>query len=147
MGILDAVFTGQSGLVASLHEMLGGTATIKRASFQRNLDEGTIETIYERFDVPFVANSGAGSGADLNAPDKSRTDFKEPLDVLQGSIPASALDEIVIQPEKDVIEYQGIDYLITNVDSLRVGNIDAMYTISATKCENNGGGREGDSNG
>ena len=137
MGILDAVFTGKSGLVANLHEMLGGTATIKRASFQRNLDEGTIDAVYERFDVPFVPNSGAGSGEDLNAPGTSRTDFKEPLDVLQGSIPTSALD-VVIRPQKDVIEYQGIDYLITNVETLRVGNFDAMFTITATKGNFNG---------
>lgn len=132
MGILDSVFAGENGLVASLHETFGGTATIKRATFQRNVAEGTVTAEYETTTVPFVPTTGVGSGVDLNAPGTSRSDFKEPLDTLQGSIPTSALDA-AIRAHKDTIVYQGVEYLITNVDTLRVGDEDAMVTITATR--------------
>lgn len=132
MGILDSIFAGDSGLVSSLHNTLGGTATIKIAVFQRNAERGTVETQYQSYEVPFVPASGVDSTTDLNAPGASRNDYREPLGNLSGTIPTSALD-VAIRPEKDLIELNGVEYLITNVDVLRVGNADAMYSITATR--------------
>lgn len=132
MGILDSIFAGDSGLVSSLHNTLGGTATIKIAVFQRNAERGTVETQYQSYEVPFVPASGVDSTTDLNAPSASRNDYREPLGNLSGTIPTSALD-VAIRPEKDLIELNGVEYLITNVDVLRVGNADAMYSITAIR--------------
>ena len=51
---------------------------------------------------------------------------------MSGTIPTSALDA-AIRPEKDLIEFNGVEYLIMNVDVLRVGNADAMYSITAIR--------------
>lgn len=132
MGLLDNVFGGAGGVTNTLHNLLGGTATIRIATSTRDETTGRVDTTWDEYDVPFIPGTGAESKTPLSAPGASRSDVREPLSVLSGSIPTAALDAPP-RAERDKIVYQGVEYLITTVDSVNIGDVSVQYSITAKR--------------
>ena len=132
MGILDATFAGKSGLVATLHETLGGRAVVKIASFRKEKRTGAVERFYASYAVPFVPSSATARKVDLSAPGATRSDIRESASTLAGTIPVASL-EVEPRAERDLIVYQGAEYLIVAVDLLSVGDLPVQYSITAER--------------
>ena len=132
MGILDSTFAGKSGLAAILHETLGGTATVRIASFRKDESSGEVERFYASYSVPFVPSSNAARKVDLSAPNASRSDIRERNLTLAGTIPVASLGAEP-RPERDLIVFQGAEYLITAVELLSVGDAPVQYSITAER--------------
>ena len=132
MGILDATFAGKSGLAAMLHETLGGTATVKSARFRKDEKTGEVERFYASYAVPFVPSSATARKVDLSAPGASRSDIRESATTLAGTIPVASL-EVEPRAERDLVVYQGAEYLIVAVELLSVGDLPVQYSITAER--------------
>ena len=133
MGVLDKIFSGANGISALLHRTLGGTATIRIASFTRDEATGALLSSYEDFEIPFVPNNVQNSKNGLNAPNASRSDVRTPQDILLGTFPCASLDAS-IKPERDLIVYDGIPYVIETIETLNVGDANVQYSITARRC-------------
>ena len=132
MGILDGVFSGENGVAAMLHRTLGGTAAVRIYSFQRDATTGALVPSYDDYEVPFVPGNAEGSRTPLAASGASRSDAREPENLLSGTFPCAALSEAV-KPERDRIVYDGIEYLIEKVERLNVGDAPVQYSITARR--------------
>ncbi len=128
MGILDSVFSGESGIVSLLHQQLGGKAILRIVS-STEIDKDTHRIKpkeYTDFEVSFVpdANSDAQTNLSNNAVSMART--------ISGTIPAS---EITIRPlvGRDFLVVNAENYRIESVDALRVGDEVVQYSISGKR--------------
>lgn len=133
MGLLDSVFAGESGVSSMLHNMFGGTAVIRTRSFERDTTTGELIPSFEETNVPFVPGNEEKSKATLNAPSASRSDVREPMNILSGSFPCSSLSGKIVA-ERDTIVFNGVEYLIESAELLNVGDAEVQYSIRARRC-------------
>lgn len=133
MGVLDNVFGGDNGISAILHRLLGGNATIRLKNYSRNAETGELVPSFEDVKVPFVPNNADNSLTPLSASGVSRSDIRENSDTLSGTFPCSALKS-TIKPQRDSIIFFGQEFQIETVDTLKVGDVDVQFSITARRC-------------
>lgn len=132
MGLLDSVFAGESGVSSLLHKTLGGTAIIRTRSFERDSTTGETIPSFEETSVPFAPGNEEKSSASLNAPSASRSDVREPRDILSGSFPCASLSGKIVA-ERDTVVFNGVEYLIESAELLNVGDAEVQYSITARR--------------
>ncbi len=128
MGVLDNVFGGLSGVSSVLHNMLGGTATVK----YRSLSSGAL-VVTSSVDVPFVPTTNKQERQPETSEKRVLSGVRTPANILSGTIPCAFLLSN-LREEIDVIAVGGVDYVVTTVETLRVGNVNVQYAITARKC-------------
>lgn len=134
MGILDSVFSGKSGVVATLHNLLGGVAVLKIGvnEFDQETQRGRV--LYKSYAVPFLPGGMNLDVQGATAPSLSRSDMRQTQTTLSGTIPTCAVNDD-ITPERDRILYGGGEYLIVKVARALVGDVDTVYEITAKRVE------------
>lgn len=133
MGALDSVFGGAKGVSALLHQLLGGTATVRVVSGQSRDNAGNVtyqETLYP---VAFVPAEKNDLKRPESAPGAGRSDVRLPDNEIAGSFPCSDVPVTII-PERDSILIEEVPYTITSVSTLKVGQSDVQYSIRARRC-------------
>ena len=129
MGILDSVFSGENGLVNKLHSMFGGKCVFKKAFFKRNLETGSLETYYVSFDCAFVPSNNNLNEVSASAPKDNPPGITEGETTISGSIPADGIPIPIVG--RDLIVYQGKEYMITDFSATQVGEVNLEYSIRA----------------
>ncbi len=129
MGILDSVFSGENGLVGKLHSMLGGKCVFKKAFFKRDMESGSVETYYMSFDRSFIPSNNDLNEISASAPTNNPPGITEGDTTISGSIPAYGIPVPIVG--RDLIVYQGKEYMITEVAITQSGEIDLAYSIRA----------------
>lgn len=133
MGVLDNVFGGESGVSATLHGLLGGTATIRIYSYERDSTTGALVPSYDEYEVPFVPSAAENSQTQLNASGAARSDVRENVNILSGTFPCASLNASM-KAERDSIVFGGVEFKIESFDTLKVGDADVQYSIQARRC-------------
>ena len=128
MGILDTVFAGDNGVSAMLHRTLGGSAIIRKTVYSRDQETGILTPTFTDYPVPFVPADNGENKTPLNAAGTNRSDVREPVSILSGTFPCSALNASV-EPESDLIVYNGIEYRSETAELLSVGDTPVQYLI------------------
>lgn len=129
MGILDSVFSGENGLSNKLHSMFGGKCVFKKAFFKRDRDTGALETYYMSFDRQFIPANNNLNEIQSSAPKDNPPGIMEKEMVIAGSISADGIPVPIAG--RDMIVYQGKEYMITEVAITQCGEIDIVYSIHA----------------
>lgn len=129
MGILDSVFSGENGLSNKLHSMFGGKCVFKKAFFKRDRDTGALETYYMSFDRKFIPANNNLNEIPASAPKDNPPGIMEREMIIAGSISADGIPVPIAG--RDMIVYQGKEYMITDVAMTQCGEIDILYTINA----------------
>ena len=129
MGILDSVFSGENGIANKLHSMFGGKCVFKKAFFKRDLETGSLETYYMSFDRAFVPTNNNLNEISASAPKDNPPGITEGDTTISGSIPANGIPVPIAG--RDLIVYQGKEYMITEVAVTQCGEVDILYSIRA----------------
>lgn len=129
MGILDSVFSGENGIANKLHSMFGGKCVFKKAFFKRDLETGALETYYMSFDRQFVPTNNNLNEISASAPKDNPPGIIEGDTTISGSIPANGIPVPIAG--RDLIVYQGKEYMITEVAVTQCGEVDIVYSIRA----------------
>lgn len=133
MGVLDSVFAGENGVSALLHGMLGGTATVRVVTGHARDEVGIVTTQYTDYNVQFVPAEINDEKSSEAAPGTGRSDVRLPLNEIAGSFPCSDVAEQIVS-ERDSIIVNGVQYLITAISTLKVGDADVQYSIHGQRC-------------
>lgn len=129
MGILDSVFSGENGLSNKLHSMFGGKCVFKKAFFKRDRDTGALDTYYMSFDRAFVPTNNNLNEISASAPKDNPPGITEGETLISGSISADGIPVPIAG--RDLIIYQGREYMITEVAVTQSGEVDIVYSIRA----------------
>lgn len=127
MGVLDNVFGGDGGIVSILSETLGGDALLKTITGRtRNEETLTFEPFYSTKRVAFVPESVAQDPGTATA-DGSLEQAKTKI---VGSVPAAGIENAPRADSGDLLLVDGVEYKITDVEALRVGNVVVQYKLT-----------------
>lgn len=129
MGILDLVFSGENGLVNKLHTMLGGKSIFKKTFFKRDMETGSVETYYMSFECSFIPSNNDLNEISASSPTNNPPGITEGDTTISGSVPAYGIPVPIVG--RDLIVYQGKEYIITGVAITQSGEIDLAYSIQA----------------
>lgn len=132
MGLLDSVFAGDSGIAAMLHDMLGGSIVIRKKNYSRNEDTGELVESYVDFPVSFVPSDANKATTNENAPGTGRSDVRIPSDEVSGTFPCSSLSFVPVA-NRDSLVINAVEYVIQTISTLKVGDSDVMYTLTAKR--------------
>ncbi|MDD3587244.1 MAG: hypothetical protein PHQ75_08670 [Thermoguttaceae bacterium] len=127
MGILDNLFGGASGLALSLHNLLGGQATIRFVSNQtyNEQDDSTLIITTEQT-VPFVPEKLENKNYTAND-----AFLWENVDLV-GTVPAAVLNQLP-QADTDYIVFESVVYRIVRVAELYTGNTRTVVRIGGKR--------------
>lgn len=132
MGLLDSVFGGDDGIAAMLHDMLGGTVVLRKKSYSRNEDTGELIESFVDLPVSFVPADANKATTNENSPGTGRSDVKIPSDEVSGTFPCSSIDFVPVA-NRDSLVIDAVEYVIQTISTLKVGNSDVMYSLTAKR--------------
>lgn len=133
MGILDSVFGGRGGLVDVLSQTLGGTATVRVATGStRDATTGKLTPTFVDYVVSFIPGAAAQNSGASSVPENEGGALQRVATEISGTFPASQIGAVP-RAGRDLLRVGAVDYRITAVDAVRVGDAVVQFRVNGTR--------------